>query len=428
MLLVLIFFVVFLLLGMPVAFAIGISGFIFFMQESVLPFTMPVQLVLSETQNFTLLAIPMFMFAGNLLNNTGITSRLMKLASVLAGHMYGALAQVTVVLSTLMGGVSGSAIADSSMQARILGPEMTKRGYKRGYSAAIIGYSALICIAVPPGIGLVLYGSIGEISVGRLFAGGFVPGLLMMVALMIAVSFTSRKKNYNPEREKMASLSEIVPTLFKSIWALMFPIILIVGLRFGLMTPSEAGAFAAVYAIFIGIFVYRELTWEKFVDAIKNTIMDVGMVMFLIALSSLISYGIVWERIPVVLSQFLLGISENPQVIFLVILAFLFFLGMFIDSTVIILLVTSILVPVVGKIGIDLVHFGVVMVITCAIGLLTPPVGVAMYSVCSIMECEVGDYMKQCIPFLIALLCVIVLLVFFPQLVVFLPNLIFGVK
>lgn len=427
MLVVFIFFVIFLVFGMPVAFAIGISGFIFFVQQPFLPYTMPVQLVLSETQNFTLLAIPMFMFAGNLLNKTGITSRLMELSSVLAGHLYGALAQVTVVLSMLMGGVSGSAIADSSMQARILGPEMTKRGYDKGYSAAIIGYSALICIAIPPGIGLVLYGSIGEISIGRLFAGGIVPGLLMTIALMIAVNYTAKKKNYMPEREKFAEVKEIIPTFISSIWAMLFPVILIVGLRFGLMTPSEAGAFAAVYALFIGIFVYKELTWEKFLVALRNTIFDVGMVMFLIALSSLISYGIVWERIPVLLSQFLLGISESPQVIFFVILIFLFFLGMIIDSTVIILLLTSILVPVVSEIGIDLVHFGVVMVITCAIGLLTPPVGVAMYSVCSIMECSVGSYMRQCVPFLLALFVVIALLVLFPELVTFVPNLIFGV-
>ncbi len=426
MLTVLIIFGILLIIGMPVAFAIGISGFVFFIQQPMLPYTMPVQLILSETQSFTLLAIPMFMFAGNLLNKTGITRRLMELSSVLAGHMFGALAQVTVVLSTLMGGVSGSAIADSSMQARRLGPEMNKRGYSRGYSAAIIGYSALICIAIPPGIGLVLYGSIGEISIGRLFAGGIVPGLLMMLGLMFAVSYTARKKDYKPERENMAPIKEIIPTFLSSIWALMFPVILIVGLRFGLMTPSEAGAFAAVYAIFIGVFVYRELTLESFIEAVKSSILDIGMVMFLIALSALISYGIVWERIPVLLSNFLLNISNSPQIIFFIILIFLFLLGMLIDSTVIILLLTSILVPVVDQIGIDLVHFGVVMVITCAIGLLTPPVGVAMYSVCSIMECSVGDYMKECVPFLLALFAVIALLVLFPQLITFVPNIIFG--
>ncbi|RAK12488.1 tripartite ATP-independent transporter DctM subunit [Halanaerobium saccharolyticum] len=426
MLEVIIIFALFLIMGMPVAFAIGISGFFFFMQEPALPYTMPVQLVLSETQSFTLLAIPMFMLAGNLLNNTGITSRLLDLASVLAGHLYGTLAQVTVVLSTLMGGVSGSAIADSSMQARILGPDMTKKGYEKGYSAAIIGFSALICIAVPPGIGLVLYGNIGEISIGRLFTGGIVPGLMMMAFLMIAVTITSRKKGYAPEREEMASIDEIIPTFIKSIWALLFPVILIVGLRFGLMTPSEAGSFAAVYAIVIGVLIYKELSWQRFVNSVKDTIGDVGMIIFLISLSSLFSYGIVWDRIPVILTSFLLNISDSPQVIFLIILTFLFFLGMFIDSTVIILLLTSILVPVITRIGIDPVHFGVVMVIICAMGLLTPPVGVAMYSVCSVMECSVGEYMKESYPFLLALFSVIILLVFFPQLVIFLPNLIFN--
>ncbi|MTI60418.1 MAG: TRAP transporter large permease subunit [Firmicutes bacterium] len=426
MLLVVILFAVFLLLGMPVAFAIGISGFVFFLQQPALPFTMPVQLILSETQNFSLLAIPMFIFAGNLLNSTGITKRLMKFSSVIAGHMYGSLAQVSVVLSTLMGGVSGSAIADASMQSRILGSEMTKRGYARGYSAGINGFTALITIAIPPGIGLVLYGSIGEISVGRLFAGGIVPGLLMMVFLMITVSITSRKKGYMPEREEAASIKEIIPTFISSIWAILFPIILLVGLRFGLMVPSEAGAFASIYALAVGLIAYKEMTWNKLISTIKNTIADIGMIMFLIALSALISYAITWEMIPQVLSQFLVGISSNPMAIIGIVLFFLLLLGMVMDSTVIILLLTSILVPVMSAIDIDLVYFGVVMVITCAIGLLTPPVGIAMYSVCSIMECSVGDYMKESWPFMLAVLLVILTLVFFPELVLFLPNLIFG--
>jgi len=426
MLLVFIAFGVLLLLGMPVAFAIGISGFLFFVQQASLPFTMPAQLILSETQNFPLLAIPMFIFAGNLLNNTGITSRLVKLSSVLAGHLYGGLAQTSVVLSTLMGGVSGSAIADASMQSRILGPEMIRKGYSRGYTAGINGFSALITVAIPPGIGLVLYGSIGEVSIGRLFAAGIIPGLLMMCFLMIAVSLTSRRRGYKPELLKRAPLKLVLLTSLSSIWALLFPAILILGLRFGYMVPSEAGAFASIYALVIGLVVYRELTWKKFISAVKFTITDVGMVMFLIALSSLISYGITWEMIPQVLSQALLSISKNPGVITAIILFFLLLLGMVIDSTVIILLMTSILVPIMSQIGVDLVYFGLIMVVTCAIGLLTPPVGIAMYSVCSIMECSVGEYIRESWPFLFALLMMIVLLVFFPTLVLFIPNFIFG--
>lgn len=426
MVLVFLLFAVFLLLGMPVAFAIGISGFIFFIQQPTLPFTMPVQLILSQTQNFPLLAIPTFIFAGNLMNNTGITKRLVKLSSVLVGHKPGALAQTSVVLSTLMGGVTGSAIADASMESRILGPDMIKQGYSRGYAAGINGFSALITIAIPPSIGLVLYGSIGEVSIGRLFAGGIVPGLLMTLFLMITVSITAKKRGYLPENKERAPVKEMIATFLSSIWAILFPIILLVSLRFGLMLSSEAGALASVYALAVGLLVYRELTWEKFKNAIYDTILDVGMIMFLIAMSGLISYGITWEMIPQLLSQYLLGLSENPLIITFVILLFLLLLGTVMDSTVIILLVTSILVPIMRQLGVDLVYFGVIMVITCAIGLLTPPVGVAMYSVCSIMDCSIGEFVKESWPFFLAVVFVVFLCMLFPDLVTFIPNLIFG--
>jgi len=426
MLLVFLLFVVFLLLGMPVAFAIGISGFVFFIQQPTLPFTMPVQLIISQTQNFPLLAIPMFIFAGNLMNNTGITKRLVKLSSALVGHKPGGLAHTSVVLSTLMGGVSGSAIADASMESRILGPDMTKLGYARGYSAGINGFSALITISIPPSIGLVLYGSIGEVSIGRLFAGGIAPGLLMMLFLMVTVSITAKKRGYLPQNIEKVPVKEVIATTLNSIWAIFFPIILLVSLRSGLLLPSEAGALASVYAFAVGLIIYRELTWKKFKTAVFDTILDVGMIMFLIALSGLISYGITWEMIPQLLSQYLLGLSENPLIVTLVILLFLLIMGTFMDSTVIILLLTSILVPVMKKLGVDLVYFGVIMVITCAIGLLTPPVGLAMYSICSIMDCSIGEYMKESWPFLIAVVLVIFLCMLFPSIVTFIPDLIFG--
>jgi len=426
MLLVFILFVVFLLLGMPVAFAIGISGFVFFIQQPTLPFTMPVQLILSQTQNFTLLAIPTFIFAGNLMNNTGITKRLVHFASVFVGHKVGSLAHTSVVMSTMMGGVTGSAIADAAMESRILGPDMLKQGYSRGYSAGVHGFSALITISIPPSIGMVLYGSIGEVSIGRLFAGGIVPGLLMMLFLMITVSVTAKKRGYLPVNKEKAPTKEMFATFFRSIWAIFFPIILLVSLRLGILLPSEAGALAAIYACMVGVVIYRELTWERFKEAVYNTILDVGMIMYLIALSGLISYGITWEMIPQLLSQFLLGLSENPLIITSIVLLFLLLLGTVMDSTVIILLLTSILVPIMKAARVDLVFFGVIMVITCAVGLLTPPVGVAMYSVCSIMGCSIGEFVKESWLFLLAVLLVIVLCVLFPSLVIFVPNLIFG--
>jgi tripartite ATP-independent transporter DctM subunit len=248
----------------------------------------------------------------------------------------------------------------------------------------------------------------------------------MMLFLMITVSITAKKRGYFPQNKEKVPVKEVIATFLSSIWAIFFPIILLVSLRFGLLLPSEAGALASVYAFAVGLLVYRELTWEKFKNAIYDTILDVGMIMFLIALSGLISYGITWEMIPQLLSQYLLGLSENPLIITLVVLLFLLLLGTFMDSTVIILLLTSILVPVMKELGVDLVYFGVIMVITCAIGLLTPPVGVAMYSVCSIMDCSVGEYMKESWPFFLAVVLVIFICMLFPSIVTFIPDLIFG--
>lgn len=426
MTLVIAVFFVLLVLGMPVAFAIGISGFMFFLQKPELPLTMPIQLVLSEAMNFSLLAIPTFIFAGNLMNETGVTRRLMRFASVLTGRMHGGIAQSSVVLSTLMGGVCGSAIADAAMEARILGPEMVRRGYSRGFIASLEGFTGLITIAIPPSIGLVLYGSIGEVSIGRLLAGGIGPGLLMAVLFMATVAIIARKKGYRPERERAASAKEIGSAFVGSLWAILFPVLLIVTLRFGLFVPSEVGAAAAVYALAVGLLAHREMSWDGFKQAIRATILDVGMIMLLIAMSALISYGMKWDMIPQALSQSLLTLSSNPLVTVGIVVLFLLALGCVMDSTVMILLLTPILVPVMRHLGVDVVYFGVVMVISCAIGLLTPPVGLSMYAVCSIMGCSIEEYLREGWPFFVAVVLCVLLIVLLPGIITFIPGLLFG--
>ncbi len=422
---VMIVFMVLLLMGMPVAFAIGIAGTIFFLQNPQLPFTMVIQLPISQTQNFPLLAIPLFIFAANLMNETGITFRLIKLAGVLAGHMRGGLAQVNVVLSTLMGGVSGSAIADAAMEARILGAEMIKKGFSKGYTSAVTTITSCITPIIPPSIGLILYGTIGEVSIGRLFAGGIVPGILMMSLLMITVSYTAKKKGYLPEREP-PSLKEVGSALLNSIWAFLFPIALIGGLRFGLFTPTEAGAFAGVYAFLVGSIFYKGLSWERFKRALEFSMMDIGSIMCIIAMSGIFGYGLAYEKIGEKLSELMLGFARDPKFLLFIIITALFLMGMFIESVVIILLFTSILLPVVSEVGIDPVHFGLVMIVMVVLGLVTPPVGVSMYTVCSILDCSIEDYLKEFLPFILAIVLADILLILFPELVLFIPNLIFG--
>ena len=428
MTLVAVLFVLFMLMGMPVPFAFGISGVAFFLQNPTLPLTMPVQQVLSQTQNFLLLAIPLFIFAGNLLNQSGITERVMRLASVLTGHMRAGTAQSNMVIAASLGGITSSAIGDAAMLSRVLGPGMIKRGYSGGFSAAVIGCSSLITTMIPPGIGLVLYGSIAEVSIGRLFTAGMVPGILMTIFLMLAVGLRAKQKGYLAEREKRASLKEVAKTFLDCIWAFLFPVILIAGLRFGLFTPSEAGAFACVYAVVIGVVVYKEFSWEKMLQTLESTVVDVGMVMLLIALSAPFSYGIVWDQIPQKMAEFMLGISDIPWMVMLIIIVFLLIAGTAMDSTVLILMLTSILTPIAEQVNVDLVHFGIIMVLTLTLGLLTPPEGAVLYIVCTIFKCSLWDFVKEGWLFMLSVVVVVILVIFWPDLALWLPNLTFGVE
>jgi len=387
---------------------------------------MPVQQVLSQTQNFLLLAIPLFILAGNLLNESGITERVMKLASVLTGHMRAGTAQSNMVIAASLGGITSSAIGDAAMLSRVLGPGMIKKGYSGGFSAAVIGCSALITTMIPPGIGLVLYGSIAEVSIGRLFAAGMIPGILMTIFLMVAVGVRAKQKGYLAEREKRASLKEIGKTFIDSVWAFLFPVILIAGLRFGMFTPSEAGAFACVYAIAVGVIVYKESSWKGLHHTLESTVVDIGMVMLLIALSAPFSYGIVWDQIPQKMAEVMLGISNAPWVVMLIVIGFLLFAGTAVDSTVLILMLTSILAPVAEQVHVDLVHFGIIMVLTLTLGLLTPPEGAVLYIVCTIFECSLWDFVKEGWLFMLSIVLVVILVIFWPDLALWLPNLTFG--
>lgn len=418
-------FVVLLAIGLPVAFTVGLSALSFFVTEQV-PVQIVVQKMVSSTQSFSLLAVPFFVLAGNLMNETGITSRLIKFCNLLTGHMRGGLAQVSVLLSCLMGGISGSATADAAMESRILGPDMEKRGYSKGFTAAILAMGGLITSTIPPSLGLILYGVTGEVSIGRLFLAGMIPGILMTAALMISVAFISQKRDYKPEHESFPSMGEVLKGLVENIWALLFPVILIVGIRFGIFTPSEAGAFAVVYALFVGLFIYRELTISKLMECLSTTAVDLAVIMFIIICSNAFGYAIVTGQLPQTLARMITAVSDNKYVILLIVMLFVFFVGMFMEATANVLLLTPIFLPIITSYGFDPVHFGVMYMILITMGGMTPPIGVTMYTTCSILGCPIEVYTKESIPFVASIIVLLILLAAFPQLVLFLPNLVYG--
>ena len=419
-------FLILLLLGMPVAFSIGISGFSFFLIRG-LPLTVLVQKSISTSQSFTMLAIPLFILAGNLMNSCGITKRLTRFCNACTGHMYGNLGQVSCLLSTLMGGVSGSAAADAAMECRILGPEMLRLGYSRGWAAAINGLSGLIVATIPPSMGLIIYGTVGEVSIGRLFMAGWVPGILMCVLLMIATSWSAHHFGYKPEHDKPSPIGLIIKTFIDSIWAILFPVLLIVLIRFGIMSPTESGAFACAYALLVGTVFYRDLSWETLKQTVKDSVKDVTVITIILAFSGVFGFGIVYDDITVSIANALTSVTTNPAALLFLVVMFLLVCGMFMETTVIALILTPILLPVMRSIGVDEVVFGMIMMTTVTFGVMTPPVGVALYSTSDIMGCPVEETVRYGWPFYVAILLVIVFMIFFPSAVLWLPNLVYGV-
>lgn len=421
-----IIFFVLLLVGAPVALTIGIAGFYFFWDSDIMPISIAVQKIASVSQSFPLLAVPFFVFAGHLMNECGITERLFKFAHVTVGWMAGGLAQVSIIMSTLMGGVSGSAVADAAMEARVLGPQMVSQGYSRGYSAAVIALSSLITATIPPSIGLILYGFVGGVSIGRLFLAGIIPGILMMVFLMITAYLVARKRDYVVKESAKPTFGEVISAMSYAKWALLFPVLLLISLRGGVFTPSEVGAFAVVYAFLIGFLAHKELTLKRIKHAIELTIADIGLIMLIILMSGMLGFAIIFLQVPQSIAGNLLSGISDPLAIVATILGMLFVAGLFVESTVLVLLLTPIFVPIIKTIGFDPVHFGILMMTIVTFGSMTPPVGVAMYTVCSLLECKIEEYVKEAVPFFIAIVGLVALLLFMPEVVLFLPKLAFG--
>lgn len=426
MLLIAIVFFALLFLGAPVAFAIGISGFMFFLTSDIMPVSIGVQRIATVSQSFPLLAVPFFVLAGHLMNESGITERLFRFSHVAVAWMAGGLAQVSIILSTLMGGVSGSAVADAAMQARILGPRMIDQGYSKGYTASVIALSSLITATIPPSIGLILYGFVGQVSIGQLFLAGIVPGFLMMLFLMVAAYLVARRRDYVVAESVKPTWRALGLAAWDAKWALLFPVLLVISIRGGVFTPSEVGAFAVVYAIAVGVLAHRALDFVAMRRAFGKAVSDVGLIMLIILMSGMIGFAIIFMQLPQQVAGVLLEGIANPHLIVAIILASLFLAGLLFESTILVLLLTPIFVPIIRSVGFDPVHFGILMMTVVTLGSMTPPVGVAMYTVCSLLNCKIEDYFRESLPFLAAIVALVALLLFVPDIVLFLPRLAFG--
>jgi TRAP-type transport system large permease protein len=427
MILVGVAFVVLLVLNAPIAFTIGISASLFLLQEPNLPFAVAVGRMVAGTQSFPLLAVPFFVLAGHLMNGSGMTTRLLAFADALTGHLVGGIAQVSVLLSLLMGGVSGSSNADIAMETRILMPKMRAKGYADGFSTAVLAYGSLAVAIIPPSIGLILFGFVGQVSIGRLFVAGIVPGALMGAVTMVAVYLIAKRRGYDAQASRTPQPFRVVARTFvDSFWALLFPLLLVMTIRFGVFTPSEAGAFAVVYALFVGRFVYRELSWAKVREAFRAAVGDNAVILLIISMAAVLGYVFAYGRVPQGIAQLVLGLSTEPTTVLVIVLLFLLLAGTVMEGSVNILLLTPIFLPIVRQLGVDPVHFGILMSIVIQIGGVTPPVGVNMYTVCSLANVPVDKFLRESWPFLLALLILVALLVAFPQLVLFLPDLLFG--
>ena len=417
-----------LFLNVPVFASVlgGCIAYFFTNPDAGITGVLAVQRVISGMQSTTMLAIPFFVTAGALMNYCGITDRMLKFCKVLTGRMYGGLGQVNIVLSTLMGGMSGSSLADAAMEAKLLVPDMEKSGYSKGYASAITAASSMITPLIPPGIAAIIYGSITGTSIGKLFVAGIVPAVILCVTMMTIVSKYSKKKGIPRLREEKADKTELWEAFKPAVLPLFLPILIIGSIRLGICTPTEAGAVAIFYALFLGI-LYREIRWNNLLACIKETAVTTASIMLIVGAATCFSWILTWENVPQNMTRVLIEVCHNKYIFLLAVNLFLLVVGMFIEATAAQIVLAPMLVPVAVAFGIDPVHFGMVLIFNMAIGSLTPPMGNLMFVTCGVTKCSTEEFIKECRVFYVMLFVMLLLMSYVPFLSTWLPNLIYGV-
>lgn len=416
-----------LLLGIPVGYSIGVVSIIAMVIKWGLPslsFGLIAQMLVYGLNSFTILAIPLFILTGALMNTGGISRRIFDFAGSLVGHIRGGLAHVNVLASFIFSGMSGAAAADVAGLGQIEIKAMEDAGYDKDFSCAVTGASATIGPIVPPSIPLVLYGVLACTSVTRLFIGGLIPGILMAITLMIHCSIIAKKRKY-PKGDRF-SLNHLIKSFKRAFLPLLTPVIIIGGIWTGIFTPTEAAGVAALYAAVLGIFIYKEIKLKNLIFVFRNVAMTSVAILFILACAKIYNMALTRTQVPELVTNFLFSITENRLVMLLLLNLVLFIFGCFMSTAATLTLLVPLFAPLLPKFGIDLTHFGVVMVLNLMIGQLTPPFGIVLYVLMKVGNISFDKLVKACMPFYIPIFIVLVMIILFPSLVTFLPNLFFA--
>ncbi len=418
----LIAFVILLVVGVPISISIGMSAVLGCLALDY-PLIVIGQKMVSGIDSYLLIAVPLFIFAGNLMNAGKITEKIFDTAKCLVGWIPGGLGHSNVVASIIFAGMSGSAVADAGGLGAIEMEAMKKNGYDEDFSAAVTASSSVIGPIFPPSIPLIIYGSIASVSVERLFVGGVVPGVLMGLLLMIMIYYFAVKRKY--ERTAF-NLRRLIVQFVKSVPALITPLIILSGFTMGWFTPTEASSIAVIYSLVIALFVYRSINWESFKKCVLDSALSSANTLFIIGVSTLFTYVMANEGISRQLADMILSISRNPVVILLVINVILLILGMIMEPGAILTLMLPVLLPIANGLGLDLTHFGVVIVLNLMIGQVTPPFGVCLFVISDVNKIKLESLYKNILPFLVPLIISLLLVTLIPEIVTWLPNMILG--
>jgi tripartite ATP-independent transporter DctM subunit len=415
--------IVLLILGVPIAYSLGGSGILYLLlQNPTFLLTMP-QRVWSGTNNFIIIAMPLFMLAGELMNHGGLTRRLIDFSMLLVKPIHGGLGEVNVISNMICGGISGSSVADASALGSILIPEMVRKGYSNGFSAGLTVASATMGMIIPPSIPMLMYAMVSGASVGKLFLAGVIPGILIAATQVVMTRIISKRRGYIQAPRKMP-MREMLEVSKNGIFAILMPVFIIISIAFGIATASESAGIAVLYALILGFLLYRELKAKDVVKALKKTAIMSSSIMIIGGFTMIFTWILAVEQVPVAISNFLLASHIPTLVVFFFLDVLILFLGTFLDVTPCILLVAPILMPVMRQFGMNEIQFGAVLIVGLAIGLVTPPVGMCLFVGSKISGLSIMKIFKEALPFLICNTIVLFLVTFVPQISLWLPQLI----